>query len=353
MRTLALYSLCFVAFASVGWTSLGASVVYASGVNYVPLAPIDVTGSEFTSTTFKPESECKAPDCFPKYLRTIYNVGIALAGLFAVFSIVWGGFTLLFTDSILGHSEGKGKILRALGGLVIVYASYIFMNTINPALGRDLDLALNFPKVTILKDPRSLTIVRASDALEKALADISKNLDETKAAAQALEEQGREFRLAAANPNITPAEKAEFLRKAVAVETQAGATRDYNVTKDDVLKAKANGNVFIANLTLADTTTKVQTELDGVQSAITAIDGALTKHLSIIAAAGNSDLDPTHASMYADWVKELITQANAAKQDMRTNAEVYKNSLSTRQSHIFQTTLYKGMVDKINWGQTW
>src|SRR3989338_7760600 len=145
MRTIFIYTLGFMAVLSAMWVT--PLPVHATNVDYVILAPLDVTGSEFTSTG--PNSECRAPTCFPRYLRTLYNIGIVLAGLFAVVSIVRGGFTLMFTDSILGHSEGKGIILRALGGLVIVYSSYILMNMINPALGRDLDLALQFPRVTI------------------------------------------------------------------------------------------------------------------------------------------------------------------------------------------------------------
>lgn len=125
---------------------LRAPFLYAQG-NYVPLAPIDVEGSEFTSPTYtypgdtRADKTCTAPTCFPRYLKTIYNVGIALAGFFAVFSIVRGGFELLFTDSILGHTEAKGIILRAIGGLLVVYTSYILMNTINPQLARDLSLS--------------------------------------------------------------------------------------------------------------------------------------------------------------------------------------------------------------------
>jgi hypothetical protein len=81
----------------------------------------------------------------------VYMLGVALAGLFAVFSIVRGGFSLLFTDSILGHSEGKTQILQALGGLLIVYSSYILMNQINPQLGRDLNLSLALPRITVTK----------------------------------------------------------------------------------------------------------------------------------------------------------------------------------------------------------
>ncbi|MDO8619881.1 MAG: hypothetical protein Q7R64_00860 [bacterium] len=175
MRTVLIYSLCVIAVISA-LGGMGIPVAYATnptGVNYVPLAPIDVAGSEFTSATFdktsnNATSDCIAPTCFPRYLRTIYNIGVALAGLFAVVSIVRGGFTLIFTDSILGHSEAKGIILRALGGLLIVYSSYIFMNAISPSLGSDLDLSLDFGRVRIqAEDLTSLNVALTEQQLKQ------------------------------------------------------------------------------------------------------------------------------------------------------------------------------------------
>ena len=165
MPKLILYSLCILILTFSGLCiPVVAPTVLAASVEYVPLAPIDVRGSEFTSSTYNDKfSKCVAPTCFPRYLRTIYNVGIALAGFFVVFSIVRGGFTLLFTDSILGHSEGKAIILRALGGAVIVYGSYILMNQISPSLGRDLDLSLAFERVPKAETGRGLVAVSVPD----------------------------------------------------------------------------------------------------------------------------------------------------------------------------------------------
>lgn len=121
--------------------------VHAVNINYTPLAPIPGTGNTICDSGI-PNPNCKVAN-LGGYLRGIYMTGIALAGLFVVFSIVRGGFTLLFTDSILGKSEGKSMILHALGGLLIVFSSFVLMNTINPQLGRDLDLNLSFPAKNI------------------------------------------------------------------------------------------------------------------------------------------------------------------------------------------------------------
>ncbi len=183
----------------------------AAGINYVPLAPINMNGSEFTST-----SGCVAPTCFPKYLRTIFNVGIAMAGLFAVFSIIRGGFTLIFTDSILGHSEGKGMILRAVGGLLLTYSSYILMNQISPALGRDLDLSLDFTRVTIKEDTSSLQII-SSENVENAWIT---QLKTANAEIRSLKDQAAEKR-ALALAATDPTAKTALQNEAATLEAQA------------------------------------------------------------------------------------------------------------------------------------
>lgn len=158
--------------AIIGWF---ASALPVFAQDYIPLAPIEVAGMQdadkFTrctpSTTYKSDGTVlKEADCLPKYLTTIYNMGIALAGLFLVFAIVRGGFTLMFTDSVLGKLEGKKIILQAMGGAVIVFSSYLLMNTINPQLAQDLNLSLKFPRVKIEKFVSELELVPHYDALQ-------------------------------------------------------------------------------------------------------------------------------------------------------------------------------------------
>src|SRR3989338_4635362 len=95
---------------------------------YVPLAPIEET---FNPATGKTD--------LPTYLTGIFKVGVAGAGALAFLMIVWGGFTYLSTDVITGKEEGKARIERAVGGLILALTSYIILNTINPKLV-ELDL---------------------------------------------------------------------------------------------------------------------------------------------------------------------------------------------------------------------
>lgn len=147
----------------------------AQAQDYIPLAPIAGPGidaaDQFTScrssSTYNSSGVLlQEADCLPKYLTTLYNMGIALAGLFLVFAIVRGGFTLMFTDSVLGKLEGKKIILQAMGGAVIVFSSYLLMNTINPQLAKDLNLSLKFPRVKIEKFVSRLKPVPADTRTE-------------------------------------------------------------------------------------------------------------------------------------------------------------------------------------------
>ncbi|MCR4311270.1 MAG: hypothetical protein NUV54_01745 [Candidatus Taylorbacteria bacterium] len=99
---------------------------------YVPLAAIPGTTNEAGETNLS------------LYLTGMFKFGVAAAGVLAFITIVWGGFTYLSTDSIMGKEEGKYYIQRALGGLVLALASYIILNTINSKLV-DLDLYFGEP----------------------------------------------------------------------------------------------------------------------------------------------------------------------------------------------------------------
>ncbi|MEK7170126.1 MAG: hypothetical protein AAB767_02460, partial [Patescibacteria group bacterium] len=246
------YSLCILGFIFSGLFVMAPSA-RATTIEYVPLAPLDVRGSEFTSQG--EFSKCIAPTCFPRYLRTIYNVGIALAGFFVVFSIVRGGFELLFTDSILGHSEGKAIILRALGGAVIVYASYIFMNMISPSLGRDLDLSLAFERVPKAETGRGLTVVTAEDVEAQLRAQLDRVNPQIRALADerdaknklAKEKEDRANATGAAAP--TAEVRAALLAEAAALRSEAGLLDDRQKLIGDVNAPserikKANMNVL-------------------------------------------------------------------------------------------------------------
>ena len=75
-------------------------------------------------------------------LQYLFTVSIALAGVFAVLMIVIGGIEYLLSEAFTSKTEAIKRIQAALWGLLIILASYVILNTINPNL---LDLKLTLP----------------------------------------------------------------------------------------------------------------------------------------------------------------------------------------------------------------
>lgn len=109
---------------------------------YEPLAPLPGTTGDCADGT----GQCID---FERYLPTVFTLLIGFAGVIAVVQIVIGGVMYLSTDAIQGKSAGRAKIFNALTGLILIIASYIILNTINPrALNLNLTIqSYNPPQV--------------------------------------------------------------------------------------------------------------------------------------------------------------------------------------------------------------
>jgi len=163
--------------------------------DYVPLAPItgttDAGGAGTTLST---------------YLTGMFKVGIAVAGVLAFLMIVLGGFQYLSTDAITGKEEGKERVMRALGGLVLALVSYIILNTINPKLvALNLDFGPRASGVPALTRPANLVSLFTNPVDLEALrvsarGFISANVNERIQAIADKENAGEE---------LTPAEEEE------------------------------------------------------------------------------------------------------------------------------------------------
>jgi hypothetical protein len=79
------------------------------------------------------------------YINTVITFAIGLAGILAVIMIIIGGLQYVSTDAWSGKSDGKNKIMAALGGLVLALASYMILNTVNPTL---TDLTFDIKTIT-------------------------------------------------------------------------------------------------------------------------------------------------------------------------------------------------------------
>lgn len=78
------------------------------------------------------------------YLEVLYKTAIGFAGVLAVMILVWGGFEYIMSGASPGmRTAANARIWAALGGLLLLLASYTILETINPNfVGFDIGLGL-------------------------------------------------------------------------------------------------------------------------------------------------------------------------------------------------------------------
>lgn len=94
------------------------------GETYKLLAPLPVFGSIFNASG----------KSFGDYLSIMFTFFVSFAGVLAVVMLIFGGIQYMSTDAVTGKEEGLGKMQQAIWGLLIVLASYVILNTVNPNL---------------------------------------------------------------------------------------------------------------------------------------------------------------------------------------------------------------------------
>ena len=78
---------------------------------------------------------------FANYAQAMITLVIGFSAVLAVLMFMIGGFTYMTGDSIGSKSEGKSIMTNAIFGFVLLLASYIILETINPKLLKlDLDI---------------------------------------------------------------------------------------------------------------------------------------------------------------------------------------------------------------------
>ena len=113
--------------------------------DYKLLAPIPGFGD--TGDIYKPGD-------IGKYVSSMVTLAIVISAVLAVVMITIGGFKYMTSESMSLKEDGKKNIQNAFLGLLIWSASYLILNTINPAL---LDFNLNIRKVQVGSNPNSGT----------------------------------------------------------------------------------------------------------------------------------------------------------------------------------------------------
>jgi len=73
-----------------------------------------------------------AADQLGTFLAKSFQFGLALAAALAVIMIVWGGTEIMLSESVFKQGEGRKRINEALFGLLLAFAAWIILYTINP-----------------------------------------------------------------------------------------------------------------------------------------------------------------------------------------------------------------------------
>ena len=84
-----------------------------------------VTNSDGTST-------CQTN--LSTYVKGAFNLLIGLSAVLAFVVLTYGGVLYMTSDAIMGKSQGKEYITNALWGLLLLFASWLILYTINPKL---------------------------------------------------------------------------------------------------------------------------------------------------------------------------------------------------------------------------
>lgn len=150
---------------------------FTASLDYVQLAPLP--GSCEVQSNGQCITKIGENNNLAGYINSLYMLIVGAAGVLAVLQIVMGGFSYLSTDAIANKEEGKHQIKMALGGLMLIFASYIILNTINPQLV-ELKIINDPLKSASFKDLGEMMMYgrmaqeRFGLAMDRTLADLNK-----------------------------------------------------------------------------------------------------------------------------------------------------------------------------------
>lgn len=80
-------------------------------------------------------SSCSEPQDVQTYIVRLYQFAVGISGIVAVGMIVYGAIIIIVkSENVVAKSEGKQIIQDALWGVLLLFASFLLLRTINPEL---------------------------------------------------------------------------------------------------------------------------------------------------------------------------------------------------------------------------
>lgn len=196
----------------------------------------------------------------PRLLNGLYAALIALAAILAVLKIIVAGVKYMLSDVVTSKEDAKKDIKNSLLGLLIIMATYLILNVINPNL-LNLNIFSNIRPITIEEPPQ--TPVDPNQAAVDDVVDtvIASTTDETVCGVRT-ENTKDNVRIVTANFTNC---------KGGAEKTQPKLFSSFCRSKDG--KLKNNGTISTCEITVnPNETTTMSTLLYERRSSVTIVD---------------------------------------------------------------------------------
>jgi len=105
-----------------------------------------IVNVEFPCPSGSQLGACQPSTDIPSYLNNLYKFAVGIAGALAVAMIVAGGvYYTVSAGSSDKQREAKSMITSAIWGLILLFASYLILRTVNPQI---TNLGLSFTDIT-------------------------------------------------------------------------------------------------------------------------------------------------------------------------------------------------------------
>jgi len=111
-------------------------ISFAAGINLnLDYPSFEICNRAGECTTYDMEQIAASPNALNQLVAWLYYFIVMISGFAAFLMLVWGGFQWMTSAGNPAKiGEAKDRLISAVLGLVLILASWLILNTINPEL---------------------------------------------------------------------------------------------------------------------------------------------------------------------------------------------------------------------------
>ncbi len=172
------------------------------------------------------------------YIDYVFKFSIALAAFLAVVMIIFGGFQYMTSEVPGIKSDGKDKIKNAIFGLIMILASYLILQTIDPRL---VEVTTEIKPIAIKTEPINLFANQLANELDSLSLQSVRELENIKNANKEKQERIDSLQARLDDHEADPLTEEELVElEKLKLDVKKG------VVTENKLKAEAVGQVNFA-----------------------------------------------------------------------------------------------------------